>query len=264
MSNVYTSFIRIQRRDHQEMSEIEMASIFNKVVNVHDSFGSYWVRIVQKYRKREKCFDIQFGSGKRFQQLDSLEDFAQYHVWERINYEGGIDRFFTFHKSEDSKVVFRTAPEPCQYGFDKIIMTSDENWLAEFGGEAISSSQFEFRLKGCYNACNSRAFVDVYDDSEFYGPRLFYTDDYPYDFFVLIDSEEVIFREPSFLSNLSKSHLTTMPNQTKLEFLWQNRKVLVIRKNYDIVEFQTADFWDNCINETYLNKLYKNPENNNS
>lgn len=262
MSNVYTSFIRIQRRDDQEMSEIEMDSIFNKVVNVHDFFGSYWVRIVQKYRKREKCFDIQFGSGKRFQHLDSLEDFAQYHVWERINYGGGgFDHFFTFHKSEGSTVVFKTTPELCEYGFDKIIMTSDKNWLAELGGVAISSSQYEFRLNGCYNACNSRAFVDVYDDSEFYGPRLFYTDDYPYDFFVLIDSEEVIFQEPAFLSGLSQSHFTAMPNQTKLEFLWQNRKVLVIRKNHDMVEFQTADYWDNCINETYLNELLKNSAN---
>lgn len=101
MSNIYTSFIRIQRRDQQDISEPEIESIFNKVVDVHGSFGSYWVRIVKKYRTEEKCLDIQFGSGKRHQQLNDLEDFTQYLVWERINYGGGgVDQFFTYHKPE--------------------------------------------------------------------------------------------------------------------------------------------------------------------
>ena len=259
MSNIYTSFIRIQRRDHQDLSEPEIEYIFNKVVDVHGSFGSYWVRIVKKYRTEERCLDIQFGSGKRHQQLNDLEDFTHYRVWERINFGGGgVDQFFTYHKPEGSNRVLLTDIEACQYGFDKIIMTSEENWLAEFGGEAISSRQYEFRLSGYYNASNSREFVDLYDDSEFYGPRLSYTEKYPYDFFMLIDSEAVVLREPGFLSHLSQNQFKAMPNQTKLEFLWQNRKVLVIRKNYDIVEFQTADYWDNCRNDTYLKSNTQN------
>jgi hypothetical protein len=59
MSNIYTSYIRIKRRDNKAMSIEEIDYLFNKAVNVNEVFGSYWVRIVKKYREQEKCLDIQ-------------------------------------------------------------------------------------------------------------------------------------------------------------------------------------------------------------
>lgn len=252
MSNIYTSFIRIKRRDGQELSEQEIEQLFRGIVNVHGEFGSYWVRIVKKYREAEKCLDIQFGSGKRVDNsLTDSDIFNQYYAVERINYEGSLDRIFEYRLDKGDEFATETEHRLCKYAFDKIIITADENWLEKEGAEHTSSTSQELNISGTYHSSNCKSFTDLFEDSEYYGPCLGYADDYPYDYFVLKSSDWVEFLSPPFLAKLSKTKFERMPNNSKLAFLYHHRTVLTIHKIYDRLEIQTADHWDNCADELY-------------
>ena len=259
MSNIYTSYIRIKRRDKKDLSDREIEYLFNEIVNVHDTFGSYWVRIVKRYRKEEKCLDIQFGSGKRIGNiLSDLINFNSYFVVERINYENSKDWIFEYEHIDNKNYATETKPRVCLYGFDRILITCKENWLEKEGAEWISSDSQELKINGTYNSSNCKAFVDLFEDSDFYGPRLEFTEKYTYDYMVLNQSDIVEFISPAFLVQLNKNNFNEMPNNSKMEFLYNYRKVLTIHKNYDEIEIQSADYWDNCIDETYIrmNKNY--------
>src|SRR6218665_1193104 len=190
MSNIYTSYIRIKRRDKKDLSDREIEYLFNEIVNVHDTFGSYWVRIVKRYRKEEKCLDIQFGSGKRIGNiLSDLINFNSYFVVERINYENSKDWIFEYEHIDNKNYATETKPRVCLYGFDRILITCKENWLEKEGAEWISSDSQELKINGTYNSSNCKAFVDLFEDSDFYGPRLEFTEKYTYDYMVLNQSD---------------------------------------------------------------------------
>lgn len=254
MSNIYTSYVRIKRRDGRDMSGDEIDNLFKNIVNVHGDFGSYWVRIVKKYRTSGQCLNIQFGSGKRTENI--LRDpgiFNEYYAVERINYEHGFDHIFEYEYDEKSGFAKETQPRLCKYAFDRIIITCDENWLKKEGAEWVSSDTQEMIMDGTYYSCNSRSYVDLYEDSEYYGTQIGYTEDYPFDYFVLTESSTIQFLEPSFLEQLSINNFKEMPNSSKLEFVYKYRKVLCIRKmNNGKIEISSADHWDNCVDEAYL------------
>jgi hypothetical protein len=69
MSNICTSYIRIKRRYGLGINANEQEMLFKSIVNVHNEFGSCWIMISKQYFTDEKCFDIQFGSGKRTQNI---------------------------------------------------------------------------------------------------------------------------------------------------------------------------------------------------
>jgi len=48
-----------------------------------------------------------------------------------------------------------------------------------------------------------------------------------------------------------------MPNKTEVIFLWNNRKVLHVMKNYDEIKIFGADYWDNCLDEEYLKEWHQ-------
>jgi hypothetical protein len=253
MSNIYTSYLRIKRRDKNDLSDQEIEYLFNEIVNVHETFGSYWVRIVKRYRKEEKCLDIQFGSGKRIKNiLSELINFDKYFVVERINYENSKDWIFEYEHIDSNNYASMTEPRICLYAFDRILITSNENWLEKEGAESKSSSSQELKVSGIYNSSNCKAFVDLFEDSDFYGPKLGYDKNYSYDYFVLTETDNIEFIVPIFLVDLQKNNFEQMPNNSKLTFLFEYRKVLVIRKGSDNLEIYSADYWDNCIDENYM------------
>ena len=252
MSNIYTSYIRIKRKDNERLSEKEIDYLFKTTVKAYSKFGSYWVRIVKKYREVENCLDIQFGSGKRgFDGIEDIEDIESYSIWERFNDEGGLDTIFTYFKDSTSDCVDTTISNLCKYGFDRIRITSGTNWLDKYGIKGIGGRTEELEIKGVYNASNSKSFVDLI--GEFDGPCLLYTENYHYDFFVLTESEWIRFLEPIWLKELCLNKFDEMPNDSKLEFYWNYRKVAVISKYHNEVSIQSADYWDNCINEEFIN-----------
>lgn len=253
MSNIYTSYIRIRRRDKEHLAEDEIENLFAQIVNVHGVFGSYWVRIVKKYRKELKCLDIQFGGGKRTENiLDSIEYFEKYEVVERQNIEGEKDEIFEYEIDSAQTFVRATAPRLCKYQFDSIIIKSDHHWLANEGIEIDNVSNQILKIEGIYYCSNDKGFVDLYKGSPYYSPQLAYTEDYPYDYFVLTETENLEFVTPPFLVELQQSQFERMPNDSKMIFLYQYRKVLTISKLYDKIEIQSADYWDNCADEKYL------------
>lgn len=254
MSAIYTSYLRIKKRDNQHLTSDEIDYLFNSIVNVHGDFGSYWVRIVKKYRPSSRCLDIQFGSTKREENICCLPDvFNKYYIVERINYEGSLDRIFEYEKREEDDFAKQAQSRLCKYAFDRILITSDENWLKKEGAEWTSSNTQELVIDGSYYASNCKSYIDLYEDSEYYGTLIDYTEDYPYDYFVLTETEKVEFINPPFLEKLSSTHFEAMPDFSKLEFLHKYRKVMSIRKTVaDEVEILAADHWDNCIDEKYL------------
>ncbi|GAB6007568.1 hypothetical protein [Dysgonomonas reticulitermitis] len=254
MSNIHTSYVRIKRRDGRDMSGDEVDYLFNNVVNVHGDFGSYWVRIVKKYRASGQCLNIQFGSGKRTENILRLpEIFKEYYVVERINYEHSLDHIFEYGYKEGDAFASETPPRLCKYAFDKVIITCEENWLKKEGAEWMSSDTQELLIDGSYYCCNCRSYVDVYDDSEYYGTQIGYTEDYPYDYFVLTESSAIQFIDPPFLEQLCAGKFVRMPRSSKMEFLYKHRKVLSIRKTgLGNIEISSADHWDNCVDEAYL------------
>lgn len=266
MSNIYTSYVRIKRRDGRDMSDNEIDYLFNNVVNVHGDFGSYWVRIVKKYRTSGQCLNIQFGSGKRTENILRLPDiFKEYYVVERINYEHSLDHIFEYEYREGDTFATETSPRLCKYAFDKVIVTCEENWLKKEGAEWTSSDTQELLIDGSYHSCNCRSYVDIYEDSEYYGSQIGYTEDYPYDYFVLTESTAVQFIDPPLLEQLYTNNFVRMPRSSKMEFLYKHRKVLSIRKtDHGNIKIYSADHWDNCVDEAYLEmrkKLRKNETN---
>lgn len=236
------------------MTGDEINNLFENIVNVHGDFGSYWVRIVKKYRSSQKCLDIQFGSAKREGNICcNLDVFNKYYVVERINYENSLDHIFEYEHKEENGSVIETQSRVCKYAFDRILITSEENWLKKEGAEWTSSDTQELVIDGSYYACNCKSYIDLYEDSQYYGTLIGYTEDYPYDYFVLTESDKVQFLNPPFLEKLSATHFAAMPDFSKMEFLYKYRKVMSIRKTVaDEVEIYSADHWDNCVDEKYL------------
>lgn len=265
-SNIYTSYVRIKRRDGRDMSGDEIDNLFKNIVNVHGDFGSYWVRIVKKYRTSGQCLNIQFGSGKRTANILRQPDiFNEYYVVERINYEHSLDHIFEYEYDEKSGLAIETQPRLCKYAFDRILITCEENWLKKEGAEWTTSDTQELVIDGSYYSCNCRSYVDVHEDSQYYGTQIGYTEDYPYDYFVLTESSAVQFLDPPFLEQLCIDKFASMPRSSKIEFLYKYRKVLSIRKtDHGKIEISSADHWDNCVDEAYLEmrkKLRKNETN---
>jgi len=132
MSNIFTSYVRIKRKDNSDMTSDEIERLFQGIVRVHDDFGSYWVRIVKKYRPDEKCLDIQYGSGKCTSNLfysyhafaKEVPDPTAYIFWERINNEGdtvdSIQRYYSSEEGDD--ILVEEESRNCKYGFNKIII----------------------------------------------------------------------------------------------------------------------------------------------
>lgn len=258
MSNIYTSNIRILRRDGEHLSNDEIENLFQKTVNVHGEFGSYWVRILKKYRPQLKCLDIQFGSGKRTEDpFDDPAFYELYHVTERINYESSLDHITEYYINKTHGYVSTIEPRVCKYAFDKIHIHSTENWPDWTDLEQIGSSEYRFNRGGVYHSSNCKSFVDLADGTPFYGPRLQYTDEYAYDYFVLNPCDNVIFLTPEPLASLSKNDFKDVPDDTKMIFYFRARKVLEIHKLYGRVELFSADYWDNCVDEIYLGNISK-------
>ena len=258
MSNIYTSNIRIQRRDGAHLGNDEIETLFQKTVNVHGEFGSYWVRIVKKYRPQLKCLDIQFGSGKRTE--DPFDDpalFELYRVTERINYEGSLDHITEYYINSGHGYASTAEPRVCKYAFDKIHIHTPAKWPDWPELEQIGSSEYRFKHGGIYHSSNCKSFVDLDEETPFYGPCLQYTDDYAYDYFVLNPCEQIDFLTPDPLISLGKNDFEKIPDDSKLTFYFRSRKVLEIHKLYGREELYSADYWDNCIDEIYLRNIIK-------
>jgi hypothetical protein len=236
MSNVYTAYVRVRRRDNEHLTEEEIAFLFNSIVRSYDDFGSYYVRIVKKYRPNEKCLDIQFGSGKRYYApLEERLLFDKYYIVERESNEGGLDNIFEYIPLDEGGIT-RSTQRPCFYKFNGLLVETEreaelQKVLPLETAEPISSRAFWFVMEGGYRCANYKGFVDMYDPaSEALSPRSGYDEDYAYDYFVLTRTNEVNFVSPAFLTDLQQDNFATLPDVTRLIFLYNERKVLQISK----------------------------------
>lgn len=256
MSNVLTSYIRISKKNGKEINKEEIEMLFNLAVRAYHKFGSYWVRIQKKYRKEEKCLDIQYGSGKTYADnfLASYEIFSSYDVWERSADQGGFDdNIFTL--IDDGEWIDTTDYIPCLYRFNKVKIKSDSlsPYLKRFNPVEINPNQFEIQMEGKYFACNSRDFVDVTEDNpNCYGPCLQYDDKYDSDFKLLIKDGFVTKSELIFLKDVFIHPNTELQLNDKIELYWNDRIVQSVERIKNEVLTKSADYWDNCCDKDYL------------
>lgn len=258
MSNIKTSYIRIYRKDRCHLNRNEIEKIFKLAVTAYGDFGSYWVRILKIYREAEKCLDIQFGSSKRSHSENSLEEydiFNNYYVWERLSDDGGADdTIFTLQEDSHNKLIERTDPVSCLYRFNKIKIICNQlpSYFEQFNPESISSTEYEINTKGSYYACNSRSFMDVHEESKFYGPCLNYDPYYVSDYFVPTNDGLVTGSDHDLICNTFIYPHKQISENMRLELYWNNRVVQIIEnRNKEILSY-SADYWDNCYNKDFL------------
>jgi hypothetical protein len=262
MSNIQTSYIRVFRKDAQYFNEEEIDNIFNLAVRSCGEFGSYWVRIQKKYRPEERCLDIQFGSGKRYHSgnlLESYEIFNHYYVWERFADEGGFaDTIFSLEENVAGQYIDRTDAAECLYRFDKLKINSERMLTCFDGIQAVqlSPTEYELALSGDYCASNSRSFVDLVENSDYYGPRLQYDANYESDYSELINDSHLASSNTKFIRDFFVYPYPSLENGDKLSLYWKGRVVQSIEKLNDNEPIcQAADYWDNCADPAYLNFL---------
>ncbi|SFW35623.1 hypothetical protein [Chitinophaga sancti] len=243
MSNIITTYLRIRKTNDTHLSERERERLFRALVNWNGEFGSYYVKVVKRYREKEKCLEIQFGSGKQHWEdpADYLDDKSEVEVIKRSSNEGSLDKI-QFSRYKDGG-EFETVPKLCTYAFDRIVMLGDTNWLGEEGMESVQSGMYTLDVSGTYYSANFRGFVDMRDNGS---SEPMYDEDYPYAYCVLTKTEEIQFTAPDFMVDLTESNFSRMPDGTKMIFYYQGREVAVIAKNDDQLERRTADYWDNC------------------
>jgi hypothetical protein len=261
MSNTTTSYLRIRKRDGADINLQEQAYLIKEIVNANNEFGSYWIMISKQYFTKEKYLDIQFGSGKRTKNvLEDLINYEKYEVWERYNDDSGkYDEIFTYEINETKEWVTQTTYKSCLYGFDRIKFNGDFGWLdidLPLKKELLSQ---EININGFYNSINSRTDIDVEENTEQYGPLIQYNAAYTNDYSILNLASEMIlsFVSPTTLQNLNDGSYRKMRNNTSIEFYWQNRVVLKIEMLNNNLKIFTADYWDNCVDEDYLNSFVK-------
>ena len=258
MSNIQTSYIRIYRKDGKGLLEAEIERLFKLAVTSYGEFGSYWVRVLKIYREIERCLDIQFGSGKRYHSGNLLEDkdiFDEYYVWERFSDEGGFqDTLFTLKENSQNNWIETTTPVPCLYKFNKVKLICDElpSYFKEYNFEPISSTEYELKIEESYNACNSRSFMDVYEDSEFKGPKLGYDPYYASDYFVPTKDGGVTDSNYELIKDTFVYPHKQLTKKVRMELYWNNRLVQVVENKYGEVDCYSADYWDNCNNKEFL------------
>ncbi|MBC9930173.1 hypothetical protein [Chitinophaga qingshengii] len=246
MSNIVTAYLRIRKTNNTHLSEGEQENLFRHLVNYHGEFGSYWVRVLKKYRQNLKCLDIQYGCGKTWYEDASeyITDNSEVEVVTRKCNEGGLDTI-ELTRFKDGKETYEIRERLCTYAFDKIMIFSDTNWLAEEGADKDTHYSAILDVAGTYHSANDKSFVDVWRD----GTPL-YEEEYPYDYFVLTETDNFKFTAPAFLVELQENNFSRMPNHSKMILYYKRRKVALLMKNYDKIEVSTADYWDNCADET--------------
>lgn len=244
MSNIITSYIRIRKTNDTHLSEHERERLFRALVNWNGEFGSYYVKVLKQYREKEKCLDIQFGSGKQrwVDPVDYLDTKSEVELIRRTSNEGDLDQIQFERYKEGNQ--FETRPKLCTYAFDRIVLVSETNWLGVEMTDDFRSDAYVLDVSGTYHSANHRGFVDMRDNG---GMAPIYDEDYPYDYFELAETSEMQFTAPDFMVDLTESNFARMLNGTKMVFYYKGRKVAVITKNYDKLEMSTADYWDNCV-----------------
>jgi hypothetical protein len=259
MSNILTSYIRIFRRDGKAMNEVEIEHLFQLAVRSYETFGSYWVRIIKKYRSLEKCLDIQFGTGKRFHSGNLLEDydvFREYTVWERTADEGGFrDSIFTLVENKENQYIEVGNLEPCKYRFNKVrISYPDElpSFIEKFEPVSISATEYEIDRTGYYYACNSRSFMDLEENTLFYGPQLGYDPTYTGDYFMPTADGEITASDDNLIRSLFVYPYPELQRKMRVELFWNNRLVQSVEHKDNEISSQSADYWDNCGDAAYL------------
>ena len=260
MSNVTTSFVRIRRRDNEHLSETEIEYLFNEVVTWHEDFGSYWVRISRKYRKKEKCLDIQFGSGKRAaRHIKFLDDLHKtYYVVERFNDES-MDTIFEYALEEYkvNETFIQTTPHrTCVYKFDQVYAISeinDHSWEKTVFSEVAEPKYARtngclYRIEGTYHCSNDRGWIDAYEGDVY----SVFDEDYPYDYFVLKPTQHLSILSPASLVDFQQNNFEKLSEHAKLILIYKGREVVKVSNAGGLVEIQSADHWDNCGDEIYL------------
>ncbi|MGD1841535.1 MAG: hypothetical protein ACFB0B_11660 [Thermonemataceae bacterium] len=259
MSNIHTSYIRTYRRDGAHLNKEEIEMLFRRAVQSYGTFGSYWVRILKYYREVERCLDIQFGSGKRYHSdslLEQYDIYNTYFVWERFADEGGFDdHIFTLEEEfyDKQKYISTTERKPCLYRFNKVKLICDElsDYFQQFDPLRVDFDSYLFNLAGTYYACNSRSFVDLHEDSDFYGPRLGYDPSSASDYFVPTEDGIITSSELPLINAIFIDHSQLLP-MMRVELYWNNRLVQAVEHKHDQVYAWSADYWDNCANSDFL------------
>ncbi len=251
-----TSFIRIYRRDGQAMNTEEIDRLFNAAVQAYDRFGSYWVRILKKYRTAERCLDIQFGSSKRYDNLLEADEFhREYIVFERIADEGGrTDRLYQYDWNENHGYIYMKSLGKAMYAFDSIILHAEElpEDLKHFDFDQKALDTYYLNIEGTFESCTDRSFADLYEDSEFYGPCLGYDPNYASDYFVLQpygELQTISIEEFKEYVNYPK---TMLEKGMSISLMYNFRVVARLVHGVHGIDEYTAAFWDNCVNPEYL------------
>jgi hypothetical protein len=256
MSNIRTSYIRIFKKDGTHLATEEIEALFKLAVRAYHKFGSYWVRIQKKYRKNEKCLDIQFGSSKTYgdNHLESFEIFHNYYVWERVADEGGFDDII-FTLKDSGEYIETTDITPCIYKFNsvKIKTTSLSDYFASYNPIKLGENEFEIQLEGEYSACNSRSFFEVTENNpNYYGPCLQYDDKYETDFDTLSPDGSVTKSEAQIIQDIFVYPNKELRMNDKVELLWNERVVQTVERIENEVKTKSADYWDNCFSSDYI------------
>lgn len=259
MSNIFTSYIRIIKRDGKDLTTEEIEMLFNLSVRAYHTFGSYWVRIQKKYRIDEKCLDIQYGSGKTYGDsfLECYEVFDKYYVWERVADEGGShDTIFTLNDS--GEWVGETDRSACIYKFNKVkIKTNNLSpYFLMYNPLKISDDVFEIQMEGKYYACNNKAFFEVTEDNmNCYGPCLQYDEKYETDFDVLCGGGYVTKSETQFITDVFVHPHKELNTNEHVELFWNDRIVQSVTRIGNEIICKSADYWDNCSISDYMESI---------
>lgn len=258
MSNILTSYVRIWRVDKSTMTQEEIDFLFDEIVRSYEEFGSYWVRIEKEYLINEHCLNIVFGSSKRFHTSDYIlerkEIAEKYHIWERIADEGGVSDRLLQYKYDDIKgYVDYFNAEDCWYGFDTIRIIGKLPANFPFLTAMIKvNGSIELPVSGSYCACNSRSFVDIEENSKFYGPCIGYDPEYRSSIFIKdVDGLNNI-APPELKEFLVYPFRNIQQNDVVIELDWNKKVVKRIISQSEKITVHSADSWHNVLNRTYL------------
>lgn len=259
MSNIFTSYLRIFPRSKEFLTEPEINRLFTEIVQAYGEFGSYWVRIEKRFYPSENYLDIIYGSSKRTHTddyiLERIETIEKYDVWERLADEGGGPDKIGRWQYDPAHGWVECKRQDCRYAFDKIRAIGRlPNDFLPFAAPLKSNGVTEFSVCGSYFGCNSRSFVDLVENSEFYGANLGYDPAYK-SAHLIPDTEGPLELSIPTVRRVIERDWSVSTDDCLFELEWQGQLVKRIsaeRNQYGERKFESGDGWENTINREYL------------
>ena len=94
--------------------------------------------------------------------------------------------------------------------------------------------------------------MDLMENSKFDGPQLGYDPYYKSDYFSLTSDGCITRSDSEFVKNIFIYPNKELAEKIKVELYWNNRFVQTVENDGKEIVTYSADYWDNCCDEEYL------------